>query len=295
MLCLTAPQVARCHRARVCRHLKMLALWLLTGQCSALAPTPMVARPMASVYRSPGIQMGEAQEREIASLKAKLEEARATIAKLSSSPPQQQTPKVFGRSEMQADEAIEDSRFPLFRKVQSSISQSYLEYIDGKKKDEPAPSVEQLFSKYDADRSGLLDINEFREMVKEMNLPVDLSVPNFGAMANDTVKSAENLISDAGRAADGFGKSVLGSVNDLAKGVNDLAASAGVPGATASVPVTLVGGLGSGDHAGARILDWPRAPSLPRAISALTSRVFEPACGKATRRSCRASHQEART
>ena len=49
----------------------------------------------------------------------------------------------------------------------------------------PESSVEQLFSKYDVDRSGLLDLDEFRTFVTEMNLPaLDLS-----AMAQGTAKS----------------------------------------------------------------------------------------------------------
>ena len=211
--------------------------------------------------------MDAAQEKEIEALKAKLKAAEATIAELSST----QSPSLFGRqwhADVEGEQAIESSRFPLFRKVQSDISKSYLDYIESKKGVSDRPSVEQLFSKYDADRSGMLDIAEFRAMVKEMDLPVDLSVPDFGAMAEDAAKSAETLVSDAAksaetlvsdtaksaetlvsgtaRSADGLAKSVLGGVNSLAKGVNDLAVSAGVPGATARVPVTLVGGCGSG-------------------------------------------------
>jgi len=189
--------------------------------------------------------MDAAQEKEIEELKAKLKAAEATISDLSSSR--------LGRqwhADALGEEAIEESRFPLFRKVQSSVSKSYLDFLDAKKKDISDPSVEQLFIKYDADRSGLLDVDEFRDMARDLNLPVDLSVPNFGAMAKsareDAAKSAETLASDTARSADDFAKSVLGGVNSLAKGVNDLAVSAGVPGATASAPVTLVGGLGSG-------------------------------------------------
>jgi len=226
------------------RPLYSSVLWFLVGQCSALAPSPIVDRP---VHRSPALRMDAAQDKEIEELKAKLKAAEATIAELSSSdgkPGPQWDANVIG------EQAIEGSRFPLFRKVQSSVSKSYLDYLDSKRKDVPDPSVEQLFEKFDVDRSGKLEIDEFREMVKELNLPVDLSVPNFGAMAEDAAKSAETLVSDTAKSADDFAKSVLGGVNSLAKdvskGVNELAVSAGVSGATASVPVTLVGGLGSG-------------------------------------------------
>jgi len=209
---------------------------------------------MASLHRASALRMDAAQEREIEELKAKLKAAEATISKLQ---PPGRPPNANAIGEQQH----EDSRFPLFRQLQSSVSKSYLDYLENKQKDEPQPTVEQLFYKYDVDRSGLIDINEFREMVREMNLPADLSVPDFGAMAEDaaksaetfasdlakdTAKSAETLVSDTAKSADDFAKSVLGSVNDIAKGVNELAVSAGVPGATASVPVTLVGGLGSG-------------------------------------------------
>lgn len=178
--------------------------------------------------------MDAAQEKEIRELKAKLKAAEATIAKLSSSAPARPWHSKAGEQE-----ALESSRFPLFRQVQSSVSKSWLDYLDTKKKDEPPPSVQQLFSKYDVDRSGMIDIDEFRSMVKEMGVPVDLSVPNLGAMAGDAAKSAETFASD-------LAKDTAKVATGLARGVNDLAASAGVPGATASVPVTIVGGLGSG-------------------------------------------------
>ena len=211
----------------------MHALLFFVGQCDALATSPIVTKPVT--YRSAALQMDAAQEKEIEDLKAKLKAAEAKIAELTSS-----KPGLPWNAQVIGDQAIEDSRFPLFRKVQSSVSKSYLDYLESKKKDVREPSVEQLFSKYDVDRSGQLDIGEFRNMVKEMNLPVGL-----GAMAGDAAKSAETLVSDTAKSADGLAKSMLGSVNSLAKGVNDLAASAGVPGAK-SVPVTLVGGLGSG-------------------------------------------------
>lgn len=203
--------------------------------------------------------MDAAQEKEIEELKAKLQAAEAKIQKLSASEP---GPQWKPDADAIGEQAIEESRFPLFRQVQASVSKSYLDYVESKKEQgAPDPSVEQVFSKYDVDRSGLLDIDEFREMAKEMNLPVDLSVPDFGAMAGDaaksaetfasdlakdTAKSAETLVSDTARSADDLKNRVVEGVSSLAKGVNDLAASAGVPGATASVPVTLVGGLGSG-------------------------------------------------
>ena len=217
------------------------ALSLLAGQGSALmAPTlPVVVRP--GVHRSYALRMDAAQQNEIDKLKAKLKAAEAEIAALASSP--------RGAVKEPAADDFEHSRFPLFRKVQSSLG---LSKEQQQQQQHVAPSkismrsVEQLFSKYDVDRSGLLDINEFRTFVTEMNLPV----PDLSAMAQDTAKSAETLVSDTARSADGFaksvGKSVLGGVNELVVGVNDLAASAGVPGATARTPVTLVGGCGSG-------------------------------------------------
>ena len=295
-------------------------MWFFVGQSGALAPTALVCRPDASTYRTLALKMDAAEQKEIAALKAKLAAAEATIARLSSSS------SLPGLNALDHANEFEDSRFPLFRKIQSRFAsdpeddlsghvdgdgdmsvrlgsletsmQQVLELLQDngearltkpgdmwlpKPKDKPPTagdsldtlsaggdkgpldisSVEQLFKKYDVDRSGMLDIDEFRTFVQEVNMPgVDLSaVPDFGAMAQgtaksaeafasglakDTAQSAETLVSDTAKSADDFAKSVLGSVNDLAKGVNNLAASAGVPGATAAVPITLVGGCGSG-------------------------------------------------
>jgi hypothetical protein len=203
----------------------MHALLFLVGQCDALATSPIMAKPMT--YRSPALKMDAAQEKEIKDLKARLKATEAKITELTSKAGLPWNAHVIG------EQVIEDSRFPLFRKVQSSVSKSYLDYVDSKKKDVKEPSVEQLFSKYDADRSGQLDIGEFRNMVNEMSL---LGVKlDFGAMAGDAAKSAETLVSDTAKSADDFAKSISGSVNNLAKAVTG-----------SKVPVTLVGGLGSG-------------------------------------------------
>ena len=235
-----------------------LALVLLAGQCTALAPMPAVARPVASVQRAPALVMDAAQQKEIEKLKAELKAAEATIARLAPTPA-----NVIKQQAAEEAEDFENSRFPLFRKLQHSVAKSFeglsqeepLEHAALKREDFVPPqwSVDELFSKYDADRSGQLDIDEFRTFLTEMNLPMlDLSATAKSAeafasdLAKGTAKSAETLVSDTAKSADDFAKSVFGSVNDLAKGVNDLAASAGVPGATASLPVTLVGGLASG-------------------------------------------------
>ena len=214
----------------------MLTAMVAGGQTSALALAPIVARPTAAMHRAAVFRMDAAQDKELKELKAKLKAAEATITKLRSSA------RPWHASVVEMDvgeqEVLENSRFPMFRQLQSSVSRSYIDYID-KKKDVERPSVQELFTKYDADRSGLIDIDEFRDMVRELGLPVDLSVPDFSAMAGDAAKSAETF-------ASGLAKDTAKAASGLAKGVNDLAASAGVPGATASVPVTLVGGLGSG-------------------------------------------------
>ena len=230
------------------------ALWLLVGQCSALAPLPVLARPTASMLRAAALQMDAAQQKEIEALKSKLKAAEATISKLSAS--NLQPPNADAGE--QATDAFQNSRFPLYRKLQRSVTNS-LGGLTHSKTEQDNPSsaseylaatkqtVDQLFSKYDADRSGLLDIDEFRTMVSELKLPGAKSAEAFASdLAQGTAKSAESLVADTARSADDFAKSVSRSVNDIAKGVNDLAASAGVPGATASVPVTLVGGCGSG-------------------------------------------------
>ena len=220
------------------------------GQTSTLALAPIVARPTAAMHRATVFRMDAAQDKEIKELKAKLKAAEATITKLRSSAPARPWHASVVGMDVGEQEVLENSRFPMFRQLQSSVSRSYIDYIDDKKKDEERPSVQQLFTKYDADRSGLIDIDEFRDMVWELGLPVDLSVPDFGSMAGDAAKSAETFASglakDTAKAASGLAKDTAKAASGLAKGVNDLAASAGVPGATASVPVTLVGGLGSG-------------------------------------------------
>lgn len=309
-----------------------VVLLLLVGRCSALAPQFSIARPVVSVHRSHAVHMDEAQQKEIDALKAKLKAAEATIVQLLAAQPGGQVTKLTKEQPVEHEEDFSNSRFPLFRMVQSNLAKSLsglqanfespIDLADLQVSDVPSDdsernfkkegsdssaradasqpkqqrrglifspntdvdgnSVEELFGKYDFDRSGQLDINEFRSFVMDMDLPAmaqgtaksaetfasdlakgtaksaedlaggigdfasDLAKGTGSDLAKGTAKAAEKLVADTTRSADEFAKSVLGIANDLAKGVNDLAASAGVPGASARVPVTLVGGVGSG-------------------------------------------------
>lgn len=145
------------------------------------------------------------QQDEIGVLKAKLRAAEATIAELSSSE---------GRSPASlpadAQTAFEDSRFPLFRKVQSHAQSAMdklwaedtmatltQEVSDGDTSgsrivlsseevvteppatDASGASIEQLFQRYDSDNSGLIDIDEFRQFIEDASRGVVEAIPSF--------------------------------------------------------------------------------------------------------------------
>jgi hypothetical protein len=220
--------------------------------------------------------MDAAERKEIKALKAKLEAAEATIARLASSASLGNQQQAASMADEQAD--VDHSRFPLFRKVQRGVTQSLdrlklpqtsegasagFPYLASEKevkeapessvqqlfkqqlKEVPESSVEQLFQKYDVDASGLLDIDEFRAFLKEIKLPnVDLSVPDFRVLAKDTAasaaKSAESLVSGTAKSAETFASDTARSADDFAKSVsrsvNDLAKGVNDLAASAGVP-----------------------------------------------------------
>ena len=211
--------------------------------CGALSPTVHSSTRAGSTIlrvRHARVQAGEdyaSQQEEINALRSQLRAAEATIARLSG-------PEA-------ARDDFKDSRFPLFRRVQTALSRSpsdghqtalsrspsdgHLAYLANEQAGPPptegAPdwSVEQLFRKYDVDASGLLDLDEFKIFVQD-----NLSVERLGTMAQDTAKSAGDVAADVAKSAGDLAADVLGRVNDL------------MPPAAAAVPVTLVGGVGSG-------------------------------------------------
>lgn len=255
-----------------------LALWLLVGPCRALAPLTAV-RPAVTMRRSPAVhsalqtdgdQEASSQQDEIRALRAKLRAAEATIAELQSSRGGH-SPEL-ARAEGQ--KSFEDSRFPLFRKVQSQaqtaldklwaedkVSQQEAAHaLDGHlvltAEDAAAQlsatntsglSVEKLFQRYDADNSGLIDIEEFRAFIEDASRGVVAAIPSFSEFSveeevgrfnewsKERYETAETMAKDTA-------KTVLERVNDLGA-----AAAASLPGAAAkAVPVTVVGGVGSG-------------------------------------------------
>jgi hypothetical protein len=179
----------RMERRAACLVVRGGVLWLLVGQCSALAP---LIRPVTIMHRSPAILAMQtddrAQQDEILALKAKLRAAEATIAGLTS--------KARNPESLHTEEAaFEDSRFPLFRKVQSTAqsafgklwaededklttlpetgrdqaSDGHLAFLadEADTKSASNASVEQLFQRYDADNSGQIDIDEFRQFLQD--------------------------------------------------------------------------------------------------------------------------------
>mmetsp|Transcript_19888 Transcript_19888/g.59283 ORF Transcript_19888/g.59283 Transcript_19888/m.59283 type:complete len:376 (+) Transcript_19888:495-1622(+) len=205
-------------------------LTIFVAACGALSPTVHSSARAGSTIsrvRHARVQVGEdyaSQQEEINALRSQLRAAEATIARLSG-------PEA-------ARDDFKDSRFPLFRRVQTALSRSpsdgHLAYLANEQAGPPptdgAPDwSEQLFRKYDVDASGLLDLDEFKIFVQE-----NLSVERLGTMAQDTAKSAGDVAADVAKSAGDLAADVLGRVNDL------------MPPAAAAVPVTLVGGVGSG-------------------------------------------------
>jgi len=220
--------------------------------------------------------MDEAQQKEIDALKAKLKAAEATIVQLLAAQPGGQVTKLTKEQPVEHEEDFSNSRFPLFRMVQSSLTKSLsglqanfespINLADLQVSDVPSDdseriskkegsdssaradasqpkqqrrglifspntdvdgnSVEELFGKYDFDRSGQLDINEFRSFVMDMDLP---------AMAQGTAKSAETFASD-------LAKGTAKSAEDLAGGIGDLASD--LAKGTAKSAEDLAGGIG---------------------------------------------------
>ena len=234
------------------------------------------------MHRSPAILAlqtdDRAQQDEILALKAKLRAAEATIAGLTS--------KARNPESLHTEEAaFEDSRFPLFRKVQSTAqsafgklwaededklttlpetgrdqaSDGHLAFLadEADTKSASNASVEQLFQRYDADNSGQIDIDEFRQFLQDASKGVVEMIPSlpefsveeegrrFGEWSKETYGTAETMAYEtAEKTAEtlkGTAKSVVDAVYDLGA-----AAAASIPGAPAAVPLTLVGGVGSG-------------------------------------------------
>eukprot|EP00617_Octactis_speculum_P018757 CAMPEP_0185753750 /NCGR_PEP_ID=MMETSP1174-20130828/12461_1 /TAXON_ID=35687 /ORGANISM="Dictyocha speculum, Strain CCMP1381" /LENGTH=529 /DNA_ID=CAMNT_0028431729 /DNA_START=66 /DNA_END=1655 /DNA_ORIENTATION=- len=238
-------------------------LWLLVSQCSALAPLTVV-RPVV-MHRSPSIRLAlqtddeheyPSQQDEIVALKAKLREAEATIARLSSS-------KDGGSPvSLDSDEAttFDDSRFPLFRKVQSQAlsalgkfrgedevttlpeternhhaSDGQLAYLAAEEtiaKGASEASVEiyadKIFHKYDADNSGQIDITIFRQFLQDASRGVVEATPSFSSEWSDfsewskeTYSTAETMYNDAETMAYETAEKTADSIKDTAKSVVD--------------------------------------------------------------------------
>ena len=274
-------KIRPCRYPLVSRMERRGVLWLLIGQCSALAP---LIRPVAIMHRSPNICLAlqtddQAQQDEITALKAKLRAAEATIAGLTSkarSPESQDTEEA----------AFVDSRFPLFRRAQSNAasafgklwaedeekvtttlpetgrdqaSDGHLTYLaeEAVTKSASDASVEQLFQRYDADNSGQIDIDEFRQFLQDASRGVVEAIPSFpefsveeegrrfGEWSKERYGTAETM---AYETAEKTAESLKGTAKSVVDAVYDLgaAAAASMPGAAAAVPLTLVGGVGSG-------------------------------------------------
>ena len=261
-------------------------LWLLVGQCSALVPLFSGHRPVATVHRSPAIlalQTDDEAQQEILALKAKLRAAEATIAELTSK---------ARRPESHTEaSSFEDSRFPLFRKAQSQAmagwgklwgenedklttppdtgrdqaSDGHLAYLASEEQrmaaEEKASnaSVEQIFQRYDADNSGQIDIDEFRQFLQDVSRGVIEAIPSlpefdfsveeegrrFGEWSKETYGTAESM---AYETAEKTAETLKGTAQSVVNAVQGLgaAAAASMPGAPAAVPLTLIGGVGSG-------------------------------------------------
>jgi len=218
-------------------------LTIFVAACGALSPTVHSSARAGSTIsrvRHARVQVGEdyaSQQEEINALRSQLRAAEATIARLSGPRAAEATIARLSGPEAARDD-FKDSRFPLFRRVQTALSRSpsdgHLAYLANEQAGPPptdgAPDwSEQLFRKYDVDASGLLDLDEFKIFVQE-----NLSVERLGTMAQDTAKSAGDVAADVAKSAGDLAADVLGRVNDL------------MPPAAAAVPVTLVGGVGSG-------------------------------------------------
>ena len=261
-------------------------LWLLVGQCSALVPLFSGHRPVAIVHRSPAIlalQTDDEAQQEILALKAKLRAAEATIAEL--------TAKARRPESHTEASSFEDSRFPLFRKAQSQAmagwgklwgepedklttppdtgrdqaSDGHLAYLASEEQrmaaEEKASnaSVEQIFQRYDADNSGQIDIDEFRQFLQDVSRGVIEAIPSlpefdfsveeegrrFGEWSKETYGTAESM---AYETAEKTAETLKGTAQSVVNAVQGLgaAAAASMPGAPAAVPLTLIGGVGSG-------------------------------------------------
>ena len=261
-------------------------LWLLVGQCSALVPIFSGHRPVATVHRSPAIlalQTDDEAQQEILALKAKLRAAEATIAEL--------TAKARRPESHTEASSFEDSRFPLFRKAQSQAmagwgklwgepedklttppdtgrnqaSDGHLAYLASEEQrmaaEEKASnaSVEQIFQRYDADNSGQIDLEEFRQFLQDMSRGVIEAIPSlpefdfsveeegrrFGEWSKETYGTAESM---AYETAEKTAETLKGTAQSVVNAVQGLgaAAAASMPGAPAAVPLTLIGGVGSG-------------------------------------------------
>ena len=238
------------------------------------------------MHRSAAIlaqQTDDQEQQEILALKAKLRAAEATIAELTS---KARTPE----SHTEAS-SFEDSRFPLFRKAQSHAkmgwgklwgededkpptppetgrdraSDGHLAYLASEEQRRAAvekasnASVEQIFQRYDADNSGEIDIDEFRQFLQDVSRGVVEAIPSlpefefsveeegrrFGEWSKETYGTAESM---AYETAEKTAETLKGTAQSVVNAVQGLgaAAAASIPGAPAAVPLTLIGGVGSG-------------------------------------------------
>ena len=238
------------------------------------------------MHRSPAIlalQTDDEAQQEILALKAKLRAAEATIAEL--------TAKARRPESHTEASSFEDSRFPLFRKAQSQAmagwgklwgepedklttppdtgrdqaSDGHLAYLASEEQrmaaEEKASnaSVEQIFQRYDADNSGQIDIDEFRQFLQDMSRGVIEAIPSlpefdfsveeegrrFGEWSKETYGTAESM---AYETAEKTAETLKGTAQSVVNAVQGLgaAAAASMPGAPAAVPLTLIGGVGSG-------------------------------------------------
>jgi len=229
------------------------------------------------------LQTDDEAQQEILALKAKLRAAEATIAEL--------TAKARRPESHTEASSFEDSRFPLFRKAQSQAmagwgklwgepedklttppdtgrnqaSDGHLAYLASEEQrmaaEEKASnaSVEQIFQRYDADNSGQIDLEEFRQFLQDMSRGVIEAIPSlpefdfsveeegrrFGEWSKETYGTAESM---AYETAEKTAETLKGTAQSVVNAVQGLgaAAAASMPGAPAAVPLTLIGGVGSG-------------------------------------------------
>ena len=120
-------------------------------------------------------------------------------------------------------------------------------------------SVEQIFQRYDADNSGQIDIDEFRQFLQDVSRGVIEAIPSlpefdfsveeegrrFGEWSKETYGTAESM---AYETAEKTAETLKGTAQSVVNAVQGLgaAAAASMPGAPAAVPLTLIGGVGSG-------------------------------------------------